>query len=29
LPRRTGATGDFRMIDLLTFAKVDPTSRGQ
>jgi len=30
LPRRNGApTGDFRMIDLLTFAKVDPTSRGQ
>jgi hypothetical protein len=29
LPRRTGATGDFRMVDLLTFAKVDPTSRGQ
>jgi len=29
LPRRTGQTGDFRMIDLLTFARVDPTSRGQ
>ena len=22
-------TGDFRMIDFLAFAKVDPTSRGQ
>lgn len=29
LPRRSGGTGDFRMIDLLTFARVDPTSRGQ
>jgi len=29
LPRRTGATGDFTMVDLLTFAGVDPTSRGQ
>lgn len=29
LPRRTGATGDFTMVDLLTFARVDPTSRGQ
>jgi Animal haem peroxidase len=29
LPRRSGAVGDFRMIDLLTFARVDPTSRGQ
>ncbi len=29
LPRRTGPTGDFRMVDLLTFARVDPTSRGQ
>ena len=29
LPRRAGATGDFRMVDLLTFARVDPTSRGQ
>jgi hypothetical protein len=29
LPRRGGApTGDFRMIDLLTFARVDPNSRG-
>ena len=27
LPSRT--PGDFRMIDLLTFARVDPTSRGQ
>jgi hypothetical protein len=29
LPRRSGAVGDFRMVDLLTFARVDPTSRGQ
>jgi hypothetical protein len=29
LPRRDGATGDFRMVDLLTYARVDPTSRGQ
>jgi hypothetical protein len=29
LPRRSGPTGDFTMVDLLTFAKVDPTSRGQ
>jgi hypothetical protein len=29
LPRRSGATGDFRMVDLLTFARVDPDSRGQ
>jgi hypothetical protein len=29
LPRRSGATGDFRMVDLLTFAGVDPDSRGQ
>jgi hypothetical protein len=29
LPRRSGAAGDFRMVDLLTFAGVDPTSRGQ
>jgi hypothetical protein len=30
LPRRSGSTGsDFKMVDLLTFAKVDPTSRGQ
>jgi hypothetical protein len=30
LPRRNGLpTGDFTMIDLLTFAQVDPTSRGQ
>ena len=29
LPRRNGSTGDFTMVDLLTFAKVDPTSRGQ
>jgi Animal haem peroxidase len=29
LPRRSGGTGDFRMVDLLTFAGVDPDSRGQ
>jgi hypothetical protein len=29
LPTRSGATGTFRMIDLLAFAGVDPTSRGQ
>ncbi len=29
LPRRSGPTGDFRMVDLLTFARVDPDSRGQ
>jgi hypothetical protein len=29
LPRRDGTSGDFRMVDLLTFARVDPTSRGQ
>ncbi|HEV8559845.1 MAG TPA: heme peroxidase family protein [Actinophytocola sp.] len=30
LPRRGGLpTGDFTMVDLLTFARVDPTSRGQ
>ncbi|MQA86368.1 MAG: peroxidase [Streptosporangiales bacterium] len=29
LPRRSGGTGDFRMVDLLTFAGVDPVSRGQ
>jgi hypothetical protein len=30
LPARSGTvTGDFRMVDLLTYAKVDPTSRGQ
>jgi hypothetical protein len=29
LPRRSGSAGDFRMVDLLTFARVDPDSRGQ
>jgi heme peroxidase len=29
LPRLSGAAGDFRMVDLLAFAKVDPASRGQ
>ena len=30
LPTTSGrVTGDFRMIDFLTFARVDPTSRGQ
>jgi len=30
LPRRSGTTGSgFTVVDLLTFAKVDPTSRGQ
>ena len=29
LPTRSGTTGTFRMIDFLTFARVDPTSRGQ
>ncbi|GAA0386107.1 ovoperoxidase [Acrocarpospora corrugata] len=29
LPRRSGPAGDFKVIDLLTFARVDPTSRGQ
>jgi hypothetical protein len=29
LPTRSGTTGTFRMIDLLTYAGVDPTSRGQ
>jgi hypothetical protein len=30
LPRRNNQrTGDFRMVDLLTLAKVDPASRGQ
>lgn len=29
LPQRGGGTGDWRMIDLLTFAGVDPDSRGQ
>ena len=29
LPTRSGSTGTFRMIDFLTFAGVDPTSREQ
>lgn len=29
LPRRSGAAGDFRIVDLLTYARVDPDSRGQ
>jgi hypothetical protein len=29
LPTRAGTTGTFRMIDFLTYAGVDPTSRGQ
>jgi hypothetical protein len=29
LPTRSGATGTFRMVDFLTYAGVDPTSRGQ
>src|SRR6202011_2604775 len=29
LPMRGGGTGDFRMVDFLTFARVDPKSRGQ
>ena len=30
LPTRNGqVTGNFKMIDFLTFAGVDPTSRGQ
>jgi hypothetical protein len=29
LPRRSGPAGDFRMVDMLTFARVDPDSRGQ
>ncbi|MFG1941638.1 heme peroxidase family protein [Nonomuraea sp. NPDC048826] len=29
LPRANGSTGNFTMVDLLTFAKVDPASRGQ
>ena len=29
LPTRSGTTGTFRMIDFLTYAGVDPTSRGQ
>jgi hypothetical protein len=29
LPSRSGAIGALRMVDFLTFAGVDPTSRGQ
>jgi hypothetical protein len=29
LPTKTGKAEDFRMIDFLTFAGVDPASRGQ
>jgi hypothetical protein len=29
LPRRNGSTGDFTIVDLLTFAGVDPTSRAR
>ena len=29
VPTRSGTTGDFRMVDLLTYARVDPLSRGQ
>ncbi|MBD2486837.1 heme peroxidase family protein [Aulosira sp. FACHB-615] len=29
LPTRTGRPEDFRMVDFLTFARVDPASRGQ
>jgi hypothetical protein len=29
LPTHDGTPQDFRMIDFLTFAGVDPTSRGQ
>ncbi len=29
LPRTNGSVGDFRMLDFLTFAGVDPTSRGE
>src|SRR2546427_3326776 len=29
VPTRTGRPEDFRMVDFLTFAGVDPTSRGQ
>jgi len=29
LPRRSGGSGDYRIVDLLTLAQVDPASRGQ
>jgi hypothetical protein len=29
LPTRPGIPEDFRMVDFLTFARVDPESRGQ
>jgi len=29
LPQRNGSTGDFRMVDFVTFAGVDPTNRGE
>jgi hypothetical protein len=29
VPTRSGSPADFRMVDFLTYARVDPTSRGQ